>query len=84
MDSPLYNKIIITRDVYFNKEKVFNGNIKIFTYKVKNMSLKYLVKIIKKVIQIVKPIVLPTTYNNTAEDLEWFYKSKGNKKNFDP
>ena len=23
---------------------------------------------------------LPTTYNNTAKNLEWSYKSKGNKK----
>ena len=29
-------------------------------------------------------IILPTTYNNTAKDLKWFYKSKGNKEKIRP
>ena len=75
-----YNKVIITRDVYFNKEKVFNGNTEILKCDIKNISLKYLVKIIKNAIHKVTIIILLTTYNNTVKNLEWFYKSKGNKK----
>ena len=47
------------------------------------MSLKYLAKIVKKATRKATIIILLTTYNNTVKDLEWSYKSKGNKKNFD-
>ena len=76
----MYNKVIIIKDVYFNKEKVFNGNTEILKYNIKNISLKHLVKIVRSAIRMVIIIVLLITYNNTAEDLKWFYKSKGNKK----
>ena len=76
---PLYNKVIITKDIHFNKEKVFNGNTKILKYKIKNIFLKYLVKIIKNTTRKAIIIILLTTYNNTAKDLKWSYKIKGNK-----
>ena len=37
-------------------------------------------KIVKKAIRKVIIIVMPITYNNTAENLKWSYKSKGNNK----
>ena len=72
------------RDVYFNKEEVFDGSIKILKCDIKNISLKYLVKIVRNTIRKVTIIILRTTYNNTAEDLEWSYKSEGNKKKIRP
>ena len=57
---------------------MFDDNTEIFESNIKNISLKYLVTIIKKAIYIITIIILPTTYNNTAKDLEWSYKSKGN------
>ena len=63
---------------------MFDGNIKILKYDIKNISLKHLVKIIKNTIRRVIIIVLLTTYNNTAKDFKWFYKSKGNKKKIRP
>ena len=77
---PPYNKVIITRDVHFNEKKVFDGNTEIFKCDIKNISLKYLVKIVKNTICRVIIIILPTTHNNTVENLKWSYKSKGNKK----
>ena len=76
----MYNKVIITRDIYFNKEKVFDGNTEILKCNIKNISLKYLVKIVKNTIHKAIIIILLITYNNTIKDLKWFYKSKGNKK----
>ena len=76
---PLYNKVIIIRDIYFNEEKVFDGSTKILKCDIKNIFLEYLVKVVKNTTRRVIIIVLPTTYNNTAEDFKWFYKSKGNK-----
>ena len=63
---------------------MFNGNTEILKYNIKNISLKYLVKIIKSAIYRVIIIILLTTYNNTAKDFKWFYKSKGNKKKIRP
>ena len=80
----MYNKVIIIKDIYFNKEKVFNGNIKIFKYNIKNISIEYLVKVIKSAIRKVIIIILLITHNNTAKDLEWSYKSKGNKEKIRP
>ena len=77
---PPYNKVIITRDVYFNEEKIFNGNIEILKCDIKNISLKHLVKIVRNAIRKAIIIILLTTYNNTVKDLKWSYKSKGNKK----
>ena len=77
---PLYNKVIIIKDVYFNEEEVFDGNTETFKYNVKNIFLKYLVKIVKSTIRRIIIIILLTTYNNTVKNLEWSYKSKGNKK----
>ena len=77
---PLYNKVIITRDVYFNKEEVFNGSTEILKCDIKNISLKHLVKIVRNAIHRVTIIILLITYNNTVKDFEWFYKSKENKK----
>ena len=68
-------------DVHFNKEEMFDGNTEIFKNNIKNIFLEYLVKISKKAIRTVTIIILPTTYNNTAKDLEWSYKNEGNKKN---
>ena len=81
---PPYNKVIITRDVYFNEEKVFDGNTEILKCDVKNMSLKYLIKIVKSATRKVTIIVLLITHNNTAKDLKWFYESEGNKKKIWP
>ena len=50
----------------------------------KNISLEYLVEIMKKATCKVTIIVLPNTYNNTAEDFEWFYKNKGNEEKIQP
>ena len=63
---------------------MFDGNTEIFKYDIKNISLKYLIKIIKNTTRKAIIIVLLTTYNNTAEDLKWFYKNKGNKKKIRP
>ena len=41
---PSYNKVIITRHVYVNKEEVFDGNTKIFQSDVKNIFLEFLLK----------------------------------------
>ena len=76
----MYNKVIIIKDIHFNKKKVFDGIIKILKYDVKNISLEYLVKIIKSTTCKAIIIILLTTYNNTVKDLKWSYKSKGNKK----
>ena len=81
---PPYNKVIIIRDVYFNKEEVFDSNTEIFKCDIKNISLKYLVKIVKNIIYKVTIIILLTTYNNTVKDLKWSYKNKGNKKKIRP
>ena len=59
---------------------MFNGNIKILKYNVKNISLKYLVKIIRNIVYKVTIIILLITYSNTVKDLKWSHKSKGNKK----
>ena len=59
---------------------MFNGNTEILKCNIKNISLKHLIKIIKNAIYRVIIMILPITYNNTAEDLEWSYKNKGNKK----
>ena len=59
---------------------MFDGNTKIFKYNIKNIFLKYLVKIVRNAIRRVIIIILLITYNNTAEDLKWSYKNKGNKK----
>ena len=63
---------------------MFNGNTKILKCDIKNISLKHLVKIVRNTIRRVIIIVLLTTYNNTAEDFKWFYKSKGNKEKIQP
>ena len=76
---PPYNKVIITKDVYFNKEEVFDGNTEILKCDVKNISLEHLLKIIKNIIRKVIIIILLITYNNIVKDLEWFHKSEGNK-----
>ena len=71
------------RDVYFNKEKVFDGNTEIFKCNVKNISLKHLVEVVRNAIRKVIIIILLTTHNNTIKDFKWFYKSEDNKKKFD-
>ena len=81
---PPYNKVIITRDVHFNEEKMFNGNTEILKCDIKNISLKYLVKIIKNTIYRVTIIVLLITHNNTVKDLKWSYKNEGNKEKIRP
>ena len=60
---------------------MFESNIEILKCDVKNISLKYLIKIVKNTIRRATIIIPPITYNNTAENLKWFYKNKGNKKN---
>ena len=77
---PLYNKVIIIKDVYCNEEEVFDDNTEIFKYDIKNICLKYLIKIVKNIIYKVIKTALLTTHNNTVKNLEWFYKSEGNKK----
>ena len=75
----MYNKIIITRDIYFNEEEIFDGNTETLKCNVKNIFLKYLVKVVKNTTRRVIIIILPTTYNNTVKDFKWSYKSEGNK-----
>ena len=58
---------------------MFNGNTEILKCNIKNISLTYLIKVIKNTTHRVIIIILPITYNNTAEDFKWSYKSKGNK-----
>ena len=55
---PLYNKVIIIRDIYFNKKEVFNDNTEIFKYNIKNIFLKHLVKVVRSVIYKVIIIIL--------------------------
>ena len=81
---PPYNKIIIIRDVCFNKEEVFDGNTEILKCDIKNISLEYLAKFVKEATCKATITVLLATYNNTAEDLEWSYKSEGNKEKIQP
>ena len=81
---PPYNKVIIIKDIHFNKEKVFDGNTKTFKCDIKNIFLKHLAKIIKNTTRRAIITTLPTTHNNTIKDLEWSYKSKGNKKKIQP
>ena len=59
---------------------MFNSNTEILKCNIKNIFLKYLVEIIKNAIRKAIIIILPTIYNNTAKDLKWSYKNKGNKK----
>ena len=63
---------------------MFNSNTETLKYDVKNISLKHLIKIVKSTTRKVIIIILPTTYNNTVEDLKWFYKNEGNKKKIRP
>ena len=63
---------------------MFDGNIKILKYNIKNISLKHLVKIVKNTIHKVIIIILLITYNNTVKNLKWFYKNKGNKEKIRP
>ena len=59
---------------------MFDGSTEILKYDIKNIFLKHLVEIMRNTTHRVIIIILLTTYNNTAEDLKWFYKSEGNKK----
>ena len=59
---------------------MFDGNAKSLKCDMKNISLEYLAEIIKKATRTATTIILLTTYNDTAKDLKWSYKSKGNKK----
>ena len=45
----------------------------------KNISLEYLAEVVKKATRRVIIIILLTTYNDTAKNLKWSYKSEGNK-----
>ena len=58
---------------------MFDGNTEILKCDVKNISLKYLIKVVRNTIRRVIIIILLIIYNNTAKDLNWFYKSEGNK-----
>ena len=58
---------------------MFDDNTEIFKCDIKNIFLEHLVKVVRNTIRKVMIIVLLITYNNTAEDFKWFYKSKGNK-----
>ena len=46
--------------------------------------MEHLIKIVKNTTCIAIIIILPTTHNNTAKDLEWSYKNEGNKKKIQP
>ena len=63
---------------------MFDGNTEILKCDIKNIFLKHLVKIVKSAIRRVTIIILLTTYNNTAKDFKWSYKSKGNKEKIRP
>ena len=63
---------------------MFNSNTKTLKCNIKNIFLKYLVKIVKSATRKVIIIILLITYNNTVKDLEWSYKSEGNKKKIRP
>ena len=58
---------------------MFDGSTEILKYDIKNMSLEYLAKVVKKTTRIITIIILPITHNNIIKDLEWFYKTEGNK-----
>ena len=59
---------------------MFDGNTEILKYDVKNISLEHLIKVVKSATRKVIIIILLITHNNTVKDLQWFYKSEGNKK----
>ena len=59
---------------------MFNGSTEILKCDIKNMFLKHLVEVVRNTTRKVIIIILPIIYNNTVEDLEWFYKSEGNEK----
>ena len=63
---------------------MFDGNTEILKCNIKNISLEYLVEIVKKAIRTAITTALPTIYNDTAKNLEWFYKSEGNEKKIRP
>ena len=63
---------------------MFDGSTEILKCNMKNIFLKHLVKIIKNTTRKAIIIILPTTYNNTAKDLKWSYKNKGNKEKTRP
>ena len=63
---------------------MFNGSTKTLKYDIKNISLKHLVKIIKNTTHRAIIITLLTIHNNTVKNLEWSYKSEGNKKKIRP
>ena len=63
---------------------MFNSNTEILKCNIKNISLEHLVKIVKNTTRKVIIIILPITYNNTAKDFKWSYKSEGNKKEIRP
>ena len=63
---------------------MFDSSIKILKCDIKNIFLEHLVEIVKSAIRKAIITVLPTTYNNTVEDLKWFYKNEGNKKKIRP
>ena len=59
---------------------MFDGSTEILKCDIKNISLKQLVEIVRNTTYKAIIIILLITHNNTAKDLEWSYKSKGNKK----
>ena len=81
---PPYNKVIITRDVHFNEEEVFDGSTETLKCDVKNMSLEHLAEVVRSATRRATTTALPTTHNDTAEDLEWSYESEGNEEEIRP
>ena len=63
---------------------MFDGNTEILKYNIKNISLKHLVKIVRNTTRRATIIILLITYNNIVKDLEWSYKSEGNKEKIRP
>ena len=63
---------------------MFDGNTEILKCNVKNISLELLMKIVRSTTRKVIIIILLIIYNNTVKDLEWFYKSKSNRKKIRP
>ena len=63
---------------------MFDSSTDTLKCNIKNIFSEYLVKVIKNSTYKVTIIVLPITYNNTVKDLEWSYKSEGNKKEIRP
>ena len=68
---PFAEKVIITRDVHFNEDVVFDGKVKTMRHDVRNMSLEYLAEVIRSEVRKNISRSVPSAYHDIAEDPEW-------------